>query len=143
MLFKNKYLHIYTTPRPRGVVPLGALLALPLMMMPAGGWLVESDALPLNRCTFKTMFGIPCMGCGATRATLNLLHGDWWEAIYFNPMIIIFYSCMILWGVVSLWSFVRGKEVHMAMVSWLAWAGRASLIAIPLANWLYLYKMGI
>jgi hypothetical protein len=89
------------------------------------------------------MFGIPCMGCGATRATLNLLHGDWWEAIYFNPMIIIFYSCMILWGAVSLWSFVRGKEVHMAMVSWLAWAGRASLIAIPLANWLYHYKIGI
>ena len=38
------------------------------------------------RCPFYFLFGIPCPGCGITRACLALLGGSVAEAFYWNPM---------------------------------------------------------
>ena len=38
------------------------------------------------RCPFYFLFGIPCPGCGITRAYLSLLEGNIAEAFYWNPM---------------------------------------------------------
>ncbi len=122
---------------------MGAIMALPLLLLPFGGWLVESGSLMLARCTFKSLLGIPCMGCGATRATLNLLHGDMGEAFYFSPMIVIAYTALALWGLVSLWLYIRGKQLHFSMRPWMTWAVRGSLLAVPFLNWFYLIGRGI
>lgn len=45
-------------------------------------------------CLFKTFFGIPCPGCGMTRAYLSLLHLDFAAAFSFHPM---FWSVPILY----------------------------------------------
>lgn len=39
----------------------------------------------LTQCTFKRLYGIPCPGCGGTRAVISLLHGDLIEAVYYHP----------------------------------------------------------
>ena len=44
-------------------------------------------------CLFKLIFGIPCFGCGITRAYLSLLKLDLVAAFRFNPM---FWSVLIL-----------------------------------------------
>lgn len=36
-------------------------------------------------CPSKLLYGLPCPGCGVTRATLMALHGEILEALAFNP----------------------------------------------------------
>ena len=40
-------------------------------------------------CFISATFGIPCPGCGSTRATVALFHGDIIQAVQFHPLIII------------------------------------------------------
>jgi hypothetical protein len=42
------------------------------------------EAIPLF-CPFKTLTGIPCPGCGMTRALLSMTKGDFLGATNFNP----------------------------------------------------------
>ena len=37
-------------------------------------------------CVFAKTTGLPCPGCGMTRAIAALLHGKWKEALRFHPM---------------------------------------------------------
>jgi hypothetical protein len=36
-------------------------------------------------CSMQRMFGIDCPGCGMTRSFVSLAHGQWREALQFNP----------------------------------------------------------
>lgn len=53
------------------------------------------------RCPFLFLWGIPCPGCGMTRAFLALLHLDFAAAFYYHPLfpVVILY---ILWGIFAL-----------------------------------------
>ncbi|MCP5536154.1 MAG: DUF2752 domain-containing protein [Akkermansiaceae bacterium] len=50
-------------------------------------------------CTFKDLTGWDCPGCGLTRGSRALLHGDWGAALgfhWFTPVFILF------WGAVGI-----------------------------------------
>ena len=38
-------------------------------------------------CPMASSFGIPCPGCGLTRATIALMHGDVRAALHFHPLV--------------------------------------------------------
>jgi Protein of unknown function (DUF2752) len=38
-------------------------------------------------CPMASTFGVPCPGCGLTRATLAVLHGDLHAALHFHPLV--------------------------------------------------------
>ncbi|MEO1268677.1 MAG: DUF2752 domain-containing protein [Myxococcota bacterium] len=139
----HRPIHFELRQRPLGSPPLGFLLCLPLLALPFGGWLVESGLLTLARCSFKTMFGLPCMGCGATRATLNVLHGDWLEALYFQPLVLTLYTLVGVWGAVSLTLYVTGRELQIETAPWMTWTLRIGLLVLPFVNWVYLMSRGI
>ena len=40
-------------------------------------------------CITRELFKVYCPGCGATRATYELLHGDLWLAFRYNPLLIV------------------------------------------------------
>jgi hypothetical protein len=40
--------------------------------------------LPSWTCPFRELFGLPCPGCGLSRAITALLHGDWQTFITFH-----------------------------------------------------------
>ena len=42
--------------------------------------------LPFTTCLVKIVFGMPCPGCGMTRASLRLLHGDVVGSLRFHPV---------------------------------------------------------
>lgn len=39
-------------------------------------------------CSFKTAFGIPCPGCGGTRAIICMLQGNFLKSIYYHPFVL-------------------------------------------------------
>jgi hypothetical protein len=45
--------------------------------------------LPYRLCLSAALLHLPCPGCGMTRATLALLHGDWAAALMLHPLSII------------------------------------------------------
>jgi RsiW-degrading membrane proteinase PrsW (M82 family) len=49
--------------------------------------LLATSNIPL--CMFARVTHHPCPGCGLTRATLALLHGNLGEALHFHPLSII------------------------------------------------------
>lgn len=70
--------------------------------------------LPGWPCIFKAALGLPCPGCGMTRATVALLHGDWLEALRlhaFAPLLVIAAGAIVVTGLLptALRSRVRTK----------------------------------
>lgn len=67
----------------------GGVLYLLLKLL---GWLP-------SQCPFRTVTGLPCPGCGLTRASMALLRGDWKAAFAYHAFVGVF---VILWAVVAL-----------------------------------------
>ncbi len=42
--------------------------------------------VPYTTCLVKLIFHVPCPGCGMTRATLRLLHGDVIGSLRYHPV---------------------------------------------------------
>ena len=50
------------------------------------------------RCTFLTLTGLKCPGCGTQRAIHALLHGNFLEAVRFNAMMVASVPLLALYG---------------------------------------------
>ena len=64
-------------------------------------------------CPFKVLTGIPCPACGTTRASLELLQGEWKAALYTNPLVVLTHGLIVgslLWMLGDVW---RGKETFL------------------------------
>jgi hypothetical protein len=62
-------------------------------------WLLTSYDSPEagpDVCMFKHIAGIPCPSCGSTRSIIAFAHGDFGNALYYNPLGLISLSIMIL-----------------------------------------------
>ncbi len=51
---------------------------------------------PTWRCPSLVLFGLPCPGCGLTRASINLLHANWQAAFRFHALAPIFLLGLLL-----------------------------------------------
>ncbi|MDR0974131.1 MAG: DUF2752 domain-containing protein [Ruminococcus sp.] len=58
-------------------------------------------------CIFSSVSGIPCMGCGGTRAVFALMHGDILASFHYHPLVI---PAVIIFGVYFSSLFIFGKE---------------------------------
>ena len=99
-----------------------ALLALALIG--AAGLLVASE-VPV--CPTALFFGVPCPGCGLTRATLALLHGHVREALALHPLVPVLAPLFLGAMAKVLFDFVRGPPPHAAprRSFWITPAGTA------------------
>ena len=129
--------------RQPGKAPLGALVMAFLFVLPLGAWLVQTGWVRFGTCGMKAAFGIPCLTCGSTRATLHLFHGNLAEAVAFQPLMMTIYTGILVWGIVSLGGFIAGKSVRIKLNRWENNAAKIFLIGAPLLNWAYLIAAGI
>ncbi|MGC4016667.1 MAG: DUF2752 domain-containing protein [Luteolibacter sp.] len=71
-------------------------------------------------CGFRRWTGWWCPGCGGTRCTMRLIHGDVAGAWAMNPLAMILGGAFAGWMLLGLVCEWRGRRMP-AMPSWLAW----------------------
>jgi Protein of unknown function (DUF2752) len=64
-----------------------------------------SQGFPL--CPMAGSLGIPCPGCGLTRATLALLHGDVRAALRFHPLVWLLTPLFVSFVGSAVWQLLR------------------------------------
>jgi hypothetical protein len=72
-------------------------------------------------CPFKVATGLPCPGCGMTRATVALLHGDAATSLFFHPLAVPMVAAAVLVGLADAWFWWRSRRSggRAAPPSWL------------------------
>jgi Protein of unknown function (DUF2752) len=64
-------------------------------------------------CPMNTVLGIPCPGCGLTRASLALLHGEIGVAAALHPLVFVLLPVFVVMLVEDVWHFVRGRRLAL------------------------------
>ncbi len=90
-------------------------------------------------CVFRTLTGIPCPTCGATRSVVNLARGEVFAAFMMNPLIAL---CLITAILVFLYRLVTLAfdlpKINMILSSEDVEALRVGAVTLILAQWVYL-----
>lgn len=99
-------------------------------------------------CLFKKATGLPCPSCGSTRAVVDLLNGQFWEAIHHNPLGLLIFIILLVapvWILIdlifkneSLYIFFN-KLIAFIEQKWVA----ITLIILVLINWFWNYYKGL
>jgi hypothetical protein len=96
-------------------------------------------------CVFYRTTGLLCPGCGSLRAFHHLLHGEWIEAVRYNPLLVASIP-LFVWLGVRLAGIALGRKVKPIVIKprWM-WAGFAVLAGfgilrnLPLAPLAWFY----
>lgn len=105
-------------------------------------WLrLDAPWLKLFACPLRAATGIPCLGCGATRAFVHLAHGEVARAIAANPLWALFAA--ILWTL-ALFVLARlaGLRWTLALPAFAPPTlrrARIALAALAAANWAFVF----
>lgn len=136
-------MRVFRTARRPGDLPVGALLLGPLSMLPLAVWVIESGAYSPGVCGMKQVFGVPCLTCGATRATVHLFHGHFIEALRFQPLIILAYLGLTIWALTSAWALFRHVSLRLELSEREDFFLKIAVGGLPVLNWAYLWVAGI
>jgi hypothetical protein len=98
-------------------VTRAARTAVVALMLGALGVAIWSD-FPL--CPVAGTFGVPCPGCGLTRATLALLRGDVRAAFHLHPLVWLLSPLFVGFVSVALLELMRGPrpQPNAARLNW-------------------------
>lgn len=116
----------------------GAVAVALLCLAPAARRLAE--ALP--PCPIKGLTGLPCLTCGATRAAQALARGDLVESLAANPLAGVAWMALVGGGIVAGARAAAGRSLREPDWRWSPPA-RWGLVALLLANWIYLIGAGV
>ena len=102
-------------------------LAVAITAAAAAQTLLVRAHLPGWPCPFAHAFGVPCPGCGLSRATVALLQGDWRTALAVHAYAPLLLLALLLFVCVSLLP-VRPRAALVAGVA--AFERRTGLAAV-------------
>jgi hypothetical protein len=88
------------------VGPLVTFVAVVALLIVARSY----DQLPVRppECSFRKVAGIPCLGCGGTRAARALAEGKIVEATRFNPAVVMGVLVSVAWVAAGWTRYHRG-----------------------------------
>jgi hypothetical protein len=96
--------------------------------------------LPWPRCVFHELTGLPCLTCGATRATMQFLHGNFLVALKWNPLAFAGLCAVSVFDVYAAIVIAtcapRVRIVYLTSIE--KNFGRMLVVALFLLNWVYL-----
>ena len=92
-------------------------------------------------CVWKRITGLPCAGCGGTRAADSLLHGNFGAAFVMNPAAVAgIFLCVLLAAYAGSVLLFRLEPLRPALLNGRGW--RIAVPAVLAANWIYLLLAG-
>lgn len=114
--------------------PLGRAARLAAVAIVLGGAVLFE--LPL--CPFAIVTHYPCPGCGLTRATLALLHGDVADAYHLHPLVFVMAPLVGAGILFNAASYLRDGRwsASEALSGRLATAGAIALGVLMLTLWI-------
>ncbi len=119
------------------VGPLVTLAAVAVLLVAARFY----ERLPAHppECGFRKTLGLPCAGCGGTRAIRALVDGRLAEAARFNPAVVVGVLASAAWAAVGIWRYGSGAEPPPVAVQNRRLVRNAILVGgLLLLNWIYL-----
>ncbi len=105
--------------RATGMIIVGAAVVHTVLVM---------LGLPSWQCPIRTTLGVPCPGCGLSRATDALLHGDWRSSLTYHAFASLFLGVFLLIAVVTVLPAAKNRLV----VDWIRQAERRTKITAVL-----------
>ena len=112
-------------------IGLGLLMVLP--SLPGGLIVLRALTLPRNSpglpdlCPLHRTTGLWCPLCGGTRATRELMHGDLWAAMGYNPFALVLEAVVIV--LVARWLLASARGLRRPLVT----GGEGILFGVALA----------
>lgn len=96
--------------------------------------------LPWPVCLFHALTGHPCLTCGATRSAIAFFHGQFFNALQWNPLVFLFYCGLFLFNAYALFvCLLRAPRIRVAQLSVAEKKIiRGWVVAIFALNWVYL-----
>jgi hypothetical protein len=96
--------------------------------------------LPWPGCAFHDLTGLPCVTCGATRSTVQFLHGHFHAALLFNPLVFASLCAIVL---LDVYAFVvlATRAPRLRLADWKRTETkivRILVIVLLVLNWAYL-----
>ncbi len=93
-------------------------------------------ALP-NSCAFRRLSGYDCPGCGLTRSFVSVAHGDWRNALRYNPAGPLWFGVMLAQIPYRGWQIrrLRGGKPAVAWraANWLVWLA----VGVLFVQWIF------
>ncbi len=88
-------------------------------------------------CPTALFFGLPCPGCGLTRATFALAAGDVSGALAMNPLAVVVCPLFVGAAAFAVYRYVRQGSVRANAwgAQWILVGGMAALTVVWLARW--------
>jgi hypothetical protein len=88
-------------------------------------------------CLLQDIFGIPCPGCGLTRAFLFLGHGDFRSALELNVNSLLVFSLVVLLWLQTAYTAFTHNEVNMQLRKHEKLFLMALAVAATASGWIY------
>ena len=106
----------------------------------AGGAAWMWVGLGWPQCPFLAMTGWPCLTCGATRATIAFVQGDFLSAFSWNPLAFFGLSAVAIFDLYAV-IVLLGRIPRLRVVDWTRTEKnvlRVTIVCALLLNWIYL-----
>ncbi|MDP8257403.1 MAG: DUF2752 domain-containing protein [Candidatus Alcyoniella australis] len=71
------------------------------------------NSAPFDACGFHRATGLPCPGCGSTRAFVAMGHGQFNTAWTFNPSAVVLYLLMLFRWLLSVPAIIRPLKIKL------------------------------
>src|SRR4051794_26787095 len=118
------------------------------LMVSAAGGVCAGAAWQLGvrppPCLFHLVTGIPCPGCGSTRAILQLVQGHVAAALFFNPLATLAAFLLAVYCVYAALVLVFGwPRLRLSVPGLWGRLLRAAILAAIAANWWWVIAHGM